>query len=114
MGIGIPEAILQMNWKALHAALAGIILALATGFLALPSLWRLVTPLEAPVKPPEGETLGIQDKGKVSENVSQEYLSRAPLSFSIAPLMGLLAFILVSLVVVASFLISRRMEERAG
>ncbi|MEM3018757.1 MAG: hypothetical protein QXO92_00715 [Candidatus Bathyarchaeia archaeon] len=103
-----------MNWKALHAALAGILLALATGFLALPSIWRLVTPLEAPVKSPDGETLGTQDKGMVSGNLRQDYLSATSASFAIAPFVGLLAFILVSLVVVASFLISRRIEERAG
>jgi|GEM_PF-6233621 hypothetical protein len=98
-----------MNWKALHAALAGILLALVMGFLALPSLWCLVAPFKAPIEASEG----IQDQGKTSGAASREYLGGAASGFSIEPSIGLAISILLTLAIGVSFLIPRWTEERA-
>lgn len=103
-----------MNWKDLHAASAGILLALVVGFLALPSLWRIVTPLEAPKTPSEGTQIQPQDHKDSFDKVSG-LLIRQDLETpsNVEPLTGLLASITAIIAVVASFLIARRFEAKA-
>lgn len=94
-----------MNWRAVHAASAGVLLALVVGFISLPSLWRLTTPTQAP------KALSGTDAGRQGEAMESAY-AYGPLS-NVEPLTGLMASLVATAAIIASFLIARRIEAKA-